>query len=236
MQGKFYSYWGAENSSAYEFLNKCTDPEQHLEKFLWNLAPIDDKLVMDVGAGSGFHVVRYAQKAKHVFAVEPDPGMIRQIYTRLCSNFHDNISVILASAESIPLSDNTMDVAYARFAYFFGDIDCLPGLSEVKRILKPGGHFFIIDTNPDRSQFGEIAKQVYPNIFHENYQKEHTLFYKEHGFSYFEVDTVLRAPNREILAEVLQMDFPKKYKDIMEQVEGTELSYSLSVYHFYKPS
>jgi ubiquinone/menaquinone biosynthesis C-methylase UbiE len=234
MKGRFYPYAGATNPTAYEHHNNCTDPDQRLEAFMWAKAPIEGKQVLDIGAGSGFHAVRYAQKADQVFAVEPDARMLQQIYTRLCDNPLGNISVLAASAESMPLLDHSIDVAYARFAYFFGTKDCLCGLREVKRILSPGGHFFIIDANPDQGQFGMIARQVYPHIFHDGYRAEHTAFYQQHGFSHFDLQTVFRAPNRQVLEVYLRMDYPHKYVELLDQIEGTELSYTMSVYHFQK--
>ena len=234
MKGRFYPYAGATNPTAYEHHNSCTDPDQRLEAFMWEKAPIEEKRVLDIGAGSGFHAVRYAQKAYHVFAVEPDARMLQQIYARLCDNPPGNISILAASAESIPLLDHSIDVAYARFAYFFGTKDCLCGLREVKRILSPGGHFFIIDANPDQGQFGTIARQVYPHVFHDRYRTEHTAFYQQHGFSYCDVQTVFRAPNRQVLELYLRMDYPHKYVELLDQIEGTELSYTMSVYHFQK--
>ncbi|MCZ6680241.1 MAG: class I SAM-dependent methyltransferase [Candidatus Poribacteria bacterium] len=234
MKGKFYPYPGATNLTAYAHLNDCTDPDQRLERLMWGRVPIAGKLVLDVGAGSGFHAVRYAQKANHVFAAEPDPRMLQQIYARLCNNPLGNISILAASAESIPLPDNFIDIAHARFAYFFGTEDCLPGLHEVRRILKPGAHFFIIDVNPDRGLFGKTARAVYPHVFHEKYHQEHTLFYREQGFSHVNVDTVFRAPDREVLAEVFRMEYQDKAPEILKQIQGTELSYSLFVYHWQK--
>ena len=234
MKGRFYPYAGATNSTAYEHLNNCTDPDQRLEAFMWEKASIEEKQVLDIGAGSGFHAVRYAQKADHVFAVEPDARMLQQIYGRLCDNPPENISILATSAESIPLLDHSIDVAYARFAYFFGTKDCLHGLYEVKRILSPDGHFFIVDTNPDQGQFGMIARRGYPHIFHDKYRSEHTAFYRQHGFSHFDVQTVFRAPNRQVLEAYLRMDYPHKYAELLDQIEDTELSYNMSVYHFQK--
>ena len=232
MKERFYPYAGATDPTAYEHLNNCTDPDQRLEVFMWEKALIEGKQVLAIGAGSGFHAIRYAQKAEHVFAVEPDARMLQQIYARLCDNPPQNISILATSPESIPLLDSSIDVAYARFAYFFGTKDCLHGLCEVERILSPDGHFCIIDTNPDQGQFGVIARRVYPHIFHDKYRSEHTAFYQQHGFSPFNLQTVFRAPNRQVLEVYLQMDYPHKYAELLDQIEGTELSYNMSVYHF----
>ena len=98
--------------------------------------------------------------------------------------------------------------------------------------MKPGGHFFVIDTNPDQGQFGKMARQIYPEIYTPTYVEERADFYKEHGFERFEVDTVIRAPNRDILGDILKLDFAEHYEEVLPTVEGNEISYSLSVYHF----
>lgn len=232
MAEQFYPYTGATNPTAYEYWNECTDPDYLLEKLMWDIAPIDGKMVLDVGAGSGFQAVRYSNKAFRVFAAEPDPRMLRQIYLRLARNDVGNVSVMAASAEEITLPSDSIDVAYARFAYFFGTEDCLPGLREIQRILKPDGHFFVIDTNPDRGQFGKLARQVYPEIYKPTYVEERTDFYGEYGFERFEVDTFIRAPGREMLGEILKLDFADNYQEVLSSIEGNEMSYSLSVYHF----
>ena len=232
MAEQFYPYTGATNPTAYEYWNECTDPDYLLEKLMWDIAPIDGKMVLDVGAGSGFQAVRYASKAFRVFAAEPDPRMLRQIYLRLARHDVGNVSVMAASADEITLPTDSIDVAYARFAYFYGTEDCLPGLHEIQRILKPGGHFFVIDVNPDRGQFGQLSRQVHPTIYTRNYVEDRTDFYREYGFERFELDTVIRASSREMLGEVLKLDFADSYPDVLAEVEGTEMTYSLSVYHF----
>ncbi len=231
MSGKLYRYAGAVDPEAYERLNRCTDPERLLEVLTWSIAPIDDRMVLDIGAGSGFHAARYAETARHVFAAEPDTDMLEQIRRRVIRDGLRNVTILAAKADQIPIADGAIDIAYARFAYFFGTEDCLPGISEVRRVLKPGGHFFIIDTNPDRGTFGEIARGARPSVFHDGYVQEHTEFYAAHGFSHHTVDTVLRAPNRDVLEQVLRMEFPEQCASFLPGIEGTELSYSMSVYH-----
>ena len=233
--GRLYPYPGAADPRAYELLNECTDPDWKLERLMWVLAPIAGKMVMDVGAGSGFHAVRFASKAAEVLAVEPDARMLDQVRARLRARTISNVAAVSATADALPLADATVDVAQARFAYFFGTSECLPGLREVRRVLKPGGHFFVVDVNTDRGIFGRLARRANPSTFHEGYRREHMAFYKEHDFSAYRVDTVLRAPHREALEQILRMDFRHRYTEFMAEIEGTELSYGLSVYHFRKP-
>ena len=90
----------------------------------------------------------------------------------------------------------------------------------------------VIDTNPDQGQFGKMARQIYPEIYTPTYVEERADFYREHGFERFEVDTVIRAPNRDVLGDILKLDFADRYEEVLSSAEGNEISYSLSVYHF----
>ena len=233
---RIYPYPGAADPQAYELLNMCTDPERKLERLMWGLAPIAGKVVMDIGAGSGFHAVRFASEAAEILAVEPDRKMLDQMRARLRTSTTGNTAAVGGSADALPLRGDIVDVAQARFAYFFGTTECLPGMQEVKRVLKPGGQFFVVDTNPDRGTFGRLARRANPSTFHERYRREHIAFYREHGFSAYAVDTALRAPDRQALEQILRMEFPRLYTDFMEEIKGIELTYGLSVYHFQNPS
>ena len=235
-QYRFWPYPGATNPEAYELLNLCTDPEQRLEALMWSIAPLDGRVLLDVGAGSGFHALRYAPKASHIFALEPDARMRRQLYQRLLQHSPENVSVLAAYAGDIPLADASVDLVHARFAYFFGTDDCLPGLREVRRVLRPGGHFFVIEAHASRGQFGQIAKRCYPQAFSEESQAKVRAFFERHGFETHEVDSAFRAPDRQTLETVMRMDFPpNKIPAIMEGIQGTGLSYSFWVFHYHKP-
>ena len=119
-----YPYPGAENAPAYELLNLCTDPEQKVEACLRAITPWEGRTVLDIGAGSGFHTVRFAATAQRVWALEPDQRLVQQVEQRLAREPGGNVAVLQAGAEAIPLPDASVDWVHARFAYFFGTEAC----------------------------------------------------------------------------------------------------------------
>ena len=56
------------------------------------------------------------------------------------------------------MADHSVEMIHARWAYFFGP-GCEPGLTEVARVLRPGGTAFLIDNDASRSTFGRLVPQ-----------------------------------------------------------------------------
>ena len=63
----------------------------------------------------------------------------------------------------MPVADSSVDVANARWAYFFGP-GCEPGLAELDRVMRRGGTAFIIDNDSSTSTFGRWFRTGYPTV------------------------------------------------------------------------
>lgn len=62
----------------YEIENQAADPEGRIEAAMAAVVPWDGKVVLDLGAGTGFHLARFHDAAAHVIAVEPHgPSRLR---------------------------------------------------------------------------------------------------------------------------------------------------------------
>ena len=233
MTSDIYVYPGSLNPAVYEQENLIADPDQRIEAHMWSVAPPDGAVLLDVGAGSGFHSVRYAGRVRHLYAVEPDANMLRQFHARLAQAGGTNISLLATTADHIPLAPAIIDIAYSRFAYFFGTDACLPGIREVERLLKPGGHFFIIDNYVSRGLFGRLCQHAYGHGWASDaHQAEVVAFYERLGFDLTIVDSCWRAPDRGRLRQVIEMEFPAEHVEwVMDQIPDVEISYAYAVYH-----
>ncbi|MDQ3548912.1 MAG: class I SAM-dependent methyltransferase [Chloroflexota bacterium] len=236
--GPFYRYPGAAYPETYEWENRIADPEQRSEAFIQSVAPIDGKVLLDIGAGSAFHAVRFAVQAARVYAVEPDPDMLRQAFRRLAGSERANVSMIAADAEAIPLRDELADVIHSRFAYFFGPLDdrparCVPGIDEALRMLKPDGTIFIIDNCLTDGEFaGFLRRFAYvPSDTGEKEEAVRDSFWRSLDFEKQTIASNWIAPDRDILRQVISMEFPAQHVErIMEDIDGTQLSYHYDVY------
>ncbi len=104
---------------------------------------IHGKDVLEVGSGRGGgakHVAGTLQPASYI-------GMdLAQSAVDLAKKLHKvpNLSFIQGSAESIPLPDNSKDIVLnVESCHAYGSVDKF--LSEVKRVLKPGGYLLLVD-------------------------------------------------------------------------------------------
>jgi ubiquinone/menaquinone biosynthesis C-methylase UbiE len=233
-----YHYPGELDKATYDLENRIADPEQRIEQFMESLCPLTGVALADIGAGGGYHACRFAEKAARVFAVEPAPAMLRQLYPRVVERDLNNVSVVAAEAGDLPLRDELVDVVHSRFAYFFGPEggtvrSCEPGIREALRILKPGGCFFIIDNALTSGQFADLlARYGHTRGKAAEMQERHDEFYAAHGFRGATVESSWTAPDRAVLRKVLAMEFPgKEVEAILADVSGAELSYDYRVYY-----
>lgn len=139
----------------YEIENAALDREGVLWAALQDAAPWAGRTLLDLGAGTGFWLPRYADAAE-VVAVEPDVRLLDAARAR-----PGGAHVLHGSAERIPLADASVDVVHARFAYFFPHPrwDVRPGLDEVARVLRPGGALVVIDNDTERGEFAELLRR-----------------------------------------------------------------------------
>ena len=115
------------------------------------LLPLDCRVVLDLGAGTGAATGAFARRVEQVIAVEPDPRM-RALIARHAPTAH----VIAGRAEAIPLEGSSVDSVVVCSAWHWMD----PNLAapEVARVLRPGGIFGILWNGLDRE--GPLMAQI----------------------------------------------------------------------------
>ena len=108
---------------------------------------LQNKIVLDAGAGSGratFECVKCG--ARKVYAIEPSPGLLRILQQKI--DFQEENSRIIplqGRFDKLPLADESVDTALSCSAFTSDPArGGEPGLSEFKRVIKPGGKIVII--------------------------------------------------------------------------------------------
>ena len=105
--------------------------------------------VVDIGAGLGPAAVAAAKLGAHVTAVDPTPYMRAGLkIRRAVSSGRKLIRVADGSAEFLPLTSGTADVAWAsNSAHHWSSLDA--GAAEIFRVLAPGGRVLLVEGDFD---------------------------------------------------------------------------------------
>lgn len=217
------------DAAVYEIENLAADSDQLIEQAMWRIAPWRNKVVLDLGSGTGHHLPRFHDKAAHLIGVEPHGPSHVMAANRIASLGLERASVLRGSAEAIPLSDHSVDIVHARFAYFFGE-GSEPGLRELERVLRPGGTAFIIDNDLTGGTFAtwlRLNRDAYDSDL-----SEAEGFYRDRGFRIERVQSEWRFQAREDLEAVVRIEFlPDIAEHILRNHEGTRVDYHYLLIH-----
>ena len=128
----------------------------------FTLGPIHPgDIVLDIGCGAGvdsiFAAVMAGQSGK-VTGIDLVPEMLERAKENARLNAL-NINFLEGSAENLLFSDNTFDVVISN-GVFNLVVDKVKALSEVYRVLKPGGRFMLAD----QILAGELPKETKARI------------------------------------------------------------------------
>ncbi len=153
------------NAARADINDSYLDPEMNVEEWIARFevesrevyAARDDILkamalqpggrVADVGAGTGFYAVLFANdvgKTGWVYAVDISPRFAQHLVGQSTEAEHPNISVVLCNQQSIMLPPNSVDVVFCSDTYhhFTSPAETL---ASIHTALRPDGSFFVLD-------------------------------------------------------------------------------------------
>ena len=149
----------------YPYLVDILGDPPPIRKIRQQIIPQAQGQVLEIGAGSGANFKHYdPAKVTRLYALEPNPGMIR-LAERKRRETRLDVEFLGLPGERIPLADGSIDTVVSTFT-----MCTIPGIMdavrEIVRILKPSGIliFFELGRSPD-SSVQRWQKQIEP-IFH----------------------------------------------------------------------
>ena len=179
--------------------------------------------MLDVGAGVGDRTILYAQVAAHVYALEPDPAALPILRGRVKSSGASNVTVVPAGAEAIPLDDDSVQVAYATWAYFFGP-GSEKGLDEVRRVVQPGGNIVVVE-NYGHDELSRLWPEAEAEC------ESWPPWFLERGFVCEVVDTVWRFRTTDEALAVLEFLWGERARAHVLENDRVEFGYKVAIYH-----
>ena len=134
----------------YPYLVDTLGDPPPIRKIRQQIIPQAQGKVLEIGAGSGANFIHYdSTKVSKLYALEPNPGMIR-LAERQRRKTKLNIEFVDLPGERIPLEDGILDTVVSTFTLCTipGIVDALRGIG---RVLKPTGKliFFELGLSPD---------------------------------------------------------------------------------------
>jgi len=210
----------------YEIENRGVDPDGLIEATMAGIHDWSGQRVLDVGCGSGFHLPRFARSAASVVGVEPYEPLATLARQRIAMLSLTSASVVDGAAQELPLPDGSIDVAQARWAYFFGP-GCEPGLAELARVLRPGGTAFVIDNDATRSTFGGWFRRAMPTYDPIGVER----FWARQGWSRERIDMGWSFESRADFESVVRIEFTETLADgILAEHEGSGVDYAVNLW------
>ena len=107
------------------------------EKILKESGITHDSTVLEVGAGNGFLTEAIAERAKKVYAVELQDGMVRKLKNRV-KQFGDKVYIVHGDIASVILKEEVFDICL--LYYCFHEVSNKMGAADtISRVIKTGG-------------------------------------------------------------------------------------------------
>lgn len=125
-----------------------------LESIIEEIRPVAGLDVVDLGAGSGRLAAVLAGQARSIVALDAQAAMLEVAAKRLSQAGYTNWSTSVADHRSLPLENDSADLVVSGWSIGYLGSDTLPGweddirlvISEIKRVLRPGGTAIILET------------------------------------------------------------------------------------------
>ena len=141
------------HADQYELLIKREDYLNNIPKEIDKIISIDGLNVLELGAGTG-RLTRYlARKAGRLAGCDASLHMLEQAKLEITGDLPCYPILCVADMRSTPFASNSADIVIAGWSFCYlavwggnvwkSEVD--KGLMEVKRLLKPGGIFIILE-------------------------------------------------------------------------------------------
>ena len=145
-------------SVEYDFLNRLMTFGNDVKwrKKIYAIAKsYNPKNILDIATGTGDLALMMSElQPNKIIGLDISEGMLAVGKEKIAkAKLNDKIEMIVGDSENMPFEDNTFDAITVSFGVRnFANLE--KGLSEIRRVLKPGGTFVILETsNPTKFPF-----------------------------------------------------------------------------------
>ncbi|AUN02356.1 class I SAM-dependent methyltransferase [Clostridium botulinum] len=158
--------------------------EERLKYKILSITNIKDKIVGDLGCGTGFVSLAVANEASIVFSIDNSINMLKELSASASKKDYKNIYPIKSSLDNLAIFDESLNVVFINMALHHIK-NAQKAIAEMYRVLKKDGVVVISDV---REHNGEWAKE---EMFDEwlGFSKEQmTNWLEDAGFQNIEIE------------------------------------------------
>lgn len=138
----------------YEALIAREDYQGNILKTLREITPLENRLVLDLGAGTGRLACLLAPNVKHVHAFDISEEMLRVCRDKFNASGQTNWQVDLADHRKLPVADQSADLVVSGWSVSYLAVwnpdtwkeELESWLSEMKRVLRPGSFIVLFES------------------------------------------------------------------------------------------
>ena len=138
----------------YEALVAREDYQGNILKSLLELTSLEDRVVYDLGAGTGRLACLLAPLVKHVRAFDISEEMLRVCRGKLIASGLTNWQVDVADHRQLPVEDSSADLVVSGWSLSYLAVwnpdswqtELEKCMSEMKRVLKPNGEIILFES------------------------------------------------------------------------------------------
>lgn len=128
---------------------------------------------LDVGCGAGHLSFAIAPDFARVVALDPAPQMRVVVRDAAASRHLPQIETVDGAGEHLPFADESFDLVCSRkSAHHWRRIEA--ALREMRRVLKPGGHLLMIDTEGEDDPLADTHLQTIELLRDRSHVRSHT--------------------------------------------------------------
>lgn len=118
--------------------------EERLKYKILSITNIKDKVVADLGCGTGFVSLALANEAGIIFSVDSSRNMLKELSTTISKKGYKNVYPIKSSLDNLALFDESLNTVFINMALHHIK-DAKKAIEEMYRVLKKDGVVVISD-------------------------------------------------------------------------------------------